>query len=498
MENQEIRLKYSGLILFGSRLLSVITGLAFILMITRSVSVEEFGIWGNLNDVLSYFILLANVIPFWTTRFVARTHSGAAGTGLIANLFVSFGSTTIYLALFSTILSTLQISANYAPLYGIAAIQIVELHMVSALEAVLHARQPQAIGYGLLLNEGIKVILGFILISQFKLGLLGALIAIAGSHLIQIAFYIGIVAKELREGVRWTYLREWIKASLINIYNIIGSRIAAMPLILLFIHSELARSYYGAAFTIANVVTYSTFLSYALYPRLLSKSNSQDVSTSLKMVLMPAIPMTIGVIVLSDSYLTILRQEYLEARLVLIILAIWVFSEALLQVFRVVALGTEKIDVKAKIPFRQLPRTKLFQIFTIPYIQSAITLPATFIMLSFADDSSLVAATYLAMINLIVGLAMLVVTYRISRRCLTFHFPWRSIEKYLLASTVMAMILILAPHPSRITSTLILTGVGGIAYFIVLALFDVDTRELMKSILGETKARLSQEKQGKS
>jgi hypothetical protein len=216
------------------------------------------------------------------------------------------------------------------------------------------------------------------------------------------------------------------------------------------------------------------------------------------MVLMPAIPMTIGVIVLSDSYLTILREEYLEARLVLIILAIWVFSEALLQVFRVVALGTEKIDLKAKIPFRQLLRTRLFQIFTIPYIQSAITLPATFLMLSYAGDSSLVAATYLAMINLVVGLAMLVVTYLISRRCLTFNLPWRSIEKYLLASVAMATILILVPHPARIASTLILTGVGGLVYFVILALFDADTRELMKSILGETKLRLGQEKQDKS
>jgi len=72
MVKSEIRLKYSGLILFTSKLLSVATGLAFVLMITRSVSTEEFGIWGNLSDVFSYFIILATVLPFWTTRFVAR------------------------------------------------------------------------------------------------------------------------------------------------------------------------------------------------------------------------------------------------------------------------------------------------------------------------------------------------------------------------------------------------------------------------------------------
>ena len=70
MVKTEIRLKYSGLIVFTSRLLSVTTGLAFVLMITRSVSKEQFGIWGNLSDVLSYFILLSGILPFWTTHHV--------------------------------------------------------------------------------------------------------------------------------------------------------------------------------------------------------------------------------------------------------------------------------------------------------------------------------------------------------------------------------------------------------------------------------------------
>jgi len=51
MAKSEIRLKYSGLIVFASRLLSVATGIAFVLMITRSVSEKQFGIWGNINDV---------------------------------------------------------------------------------------------------------------------------------------------------------------------------------------------------------------------------------------------------------------------------------------------------------------------------------------------------------------------------------------------------------------------------------------------------------------
>lgn len=490
MVKSEIRLRYSGFIVFASRLLSVATGIAFVLMITRTVSKEEFGIWGNINDVFSYFILLAGVLPFWTTRFVVREHAGSARTGLVASILISIASASIYLALLPTILSALQIGTAYTILYTVISIQILELYTVSVLEAVLLAKQPQTVGYGLLIYEVCKVILGFTLIIQLKLGLLGAIYSMISSYIIQIVFYIKLTAKELKQSVRWTYLKEWLKASPINLYNIVGNRIAAFTLIFLFIYGELARSYYGAAIIIANVIGHSTVLAYALYPRLLSESNIKDVSTSLKMVLMFAIPMTTGAMVLSDSYLTILEFVYRDAAPVLLLLAINALCISLSQVFNTVVMGTERLDAKAKIPFRELTKSRIFQIFTLPYIQSAITLPTTFFALFYIAKTQLEAATYLALISLIVGLAMLLCRYIIARKCLTFNFPWKNVAKYLIASAVMATPLLVIPHPTRLSLAVSLTVLGGIIYFAILAAIDQETRELTKSILNEAKSKL--------
>jgi len=490
MVKSEIKLRYSGFIVFASKLLSVATGIAFVLMITRTVSEVEFGIWGNINDVFSYFILLAGVLPFWATRFVAREHFGSAKTGLVGNIFISIASASIYLALLPLILSALQIGTAYTILYAIISIQILELYTVSVLEAVLLAKQPQTIGYGLLAYEVCKVTLGFILIIQLKLGLLGAIYSMISSHVIQIIFYMRLTAKELKESVNWTYLKEWLKASPINLYSIVGNRTAAFPLIFLFIYGELARSYYGAAVTIASVVVYSTFLAYALYPRLLSESNTKDVSTSLKMVLMFAVPMTTGAMVLSDSYLTILGVVYREATPVLLLLAINALCSSLSQVFSTVVAGTEGLDAKAKIPFRELTKSRIFQIFTLPYIQSAITLPTTFFALFCIAKTQLEAATYLALISLIASLVMLLCNYIIARKCLTFNFPWKNVAKYLVASAVMATPLLVIPHPTRLSLTVGLTALGGIIYFATLATIDQETRELTKSILNETKSKL--------
>lgn len=486
MVKSNIRLKYSGLVVFASYILSVATGFAFVLMITRNVSKDEFGIWWNINDLSNYFILLSGVIPFWATRFVAREHAGSGKTGFIANMLISVAATSIYLALIPIMLPILQISSTYAILYIIVSAQIVELHIISALEAVLRAKQPQTIGYAFLIFEVGKVIFGFTLILQFKLGLQGALYSIIISHAIRIIFYIRLTAKEFKESIKWSYLKEWLKASPINIYNIVGDRIATFTLILLFVYGgELARGYHGAAATFTNIISYSSLLAFALYPRLLSGSSNEDVSVSLRLVMMFAIPMTVGVMVLSDSYLTILKADFAEARPVLLLLAISVLCVTLSQVFYSVVLGTERVDAKAKIAFRELIKTRLFLLFTIPYIQSAVTLPATFFVLTSIAKTSLEAATYLALITLLAGLTMLIMRYAIARKCLAFHFPWNNISRYALASGIMATVLLVVPHPTRLSITVALTLLGAGIYLAVLMLIDKEAKSLVKSILQE-------------
>jgi len=490
MVKSTIRLRYSGLVIFAARLLSGVTGSIFLLIVARSVSDNEFGIWGNISDVLSYFILLSSVLPFWTTRFVAREHTGSAKTGLLANILISIASAFIYLTSLPVILPALRVAATYTTLYVVGSIQIVELYTIYALEAILHAKQPQTIGYGLLIHAVCKISLGFLLIVEFQLGLLGAICSIISSFIIQIAFYMMLLAKELRGSLRRIYLREWLKASPVNIYAIVGDQIAAFTLIFLFIYEELARSYYQAAFTIAGVINYSSLLAFALYPKLLSQINIEDVSTSLKMVLMSAIPMTVGAIALSDSYLFIIKPIFIDARLVLSVLAINTLGICLSGIFNTIIMGTEKIDAQAKIPFKQLVKTRLFQIFTLPYVQSVIILPTTFFALFYVAKTPLEATTYLVLINLTVGLAMLLCRYVVARKCLIFSFPWKNIIKYIIASAVMAVPLLVVPHPTRLLPTMGLTFLGGIIYFAVLAAIDHETRELLKAILSEAKSRL--------
>jgi len=498
LTKNQIRLQYSGFIVFAAKMLSVATGLAFVLMITRNVSDVEFGIWGNIRDLLIYFTLIAGIIPFWTTRFVARQHKGSAKTGLVANVLISIIATTLYLTLLPIMTSVLQISPQHTIFYIIISLQIIESYTITALQAILYAERPETLGYGLLLHEVVKVAIGYLLIMTLNMGLLGAIISIITAYSIQITYYLKLTAGKLKEKIQWSHLKEWLKASPINVYNVVGTQMATFALILLFSYGiknagKIARANYGAASTITMVISYSAFLAYALYPKLLAKAKAEDVSTSLKMVLMFAIPMTVGAIIFAGPYLTILSYvyDYTEAKMVLILLAIDVFFISLSQVFNNVVMGVEKIDEKAKIPFKQLMKSRLFQIFSISYLRAAIVLPTTFFALTTIAKTPVEAAENVALTFLIADFTVLICIYIIARKSLQFSFPWKSIAKYILASAVMAALLFIVPDPKRLSSTLTYTVLGGATYLTVLTIIDKDARTLAVSSWLEAKKDIS-------
>lgn len=87
MASDEIRLQYSGYVIFAAKLISVATGLIFQFMLGRAIAADspEYALWGNINTILPYFTLMAGIVPFWVMRSVARKKEGAITTGLATN-----------------------------------------------------------------------------------------------------------------------------------------------------------------------------------------------------------------------------------------------------------------------------------------------------------------------------------------------------------------------------------------------------------------------------
>lgn len=490
--DEGIRVQYSGLIIFGTKLASVVTGMMFTLLITRNVTKHDFGIWANVFDLLAYFTILATAIPFWTTRFVARGKEGATKTGFIANLAIAAISAACYLPIVFIATSVLNVESTFVGIYLVASIQIINIHTICALEGSLRAKKPQAVGYGLIIEEVSKVCLAYLLIVELQQPLLGSMISLVAATTIQTLYYLRILRNEFEQKIQWSYVREWLRGSVANIYQAVGNQIAAIVFILLLsFGTPEARANYQAAITIASIIAYSSFLSFALYPKLLAENKMGDVTASLKMVLMFAIPMAAGALAIPESFLIILNEVYAVAAPILVLLAIDALVIIVSQFYTFVLLGTEKLDEEAKIPLRLLIRSNIFKVFTLPYVHAAVTLPTTiYVLTSFAAGQSLDAALYVTVINMATRLAMFFALYGIMRKSVRIAVPWRSIGKYAFAAIVMGAILILLPHPTRLTLTLLSVVVGALVYGALLLTIDRDTRTLVGDILDEVRDKM--------
>jgi hypothetical protein len=378
------------------------------------------------------------------------------------------------------------------------------LYALTLFESCLQAITPQTIGYGLLVQQVGKVALGYVLIVQMGQPLIGALVATIVAIGIQTFYYVRMLADQFKQKIRWGYIKQWVKGSLANIYTVIGGQIAAYVFIMLYdMGGAGGRGRYGAAATITNVISYASFLAFALYPKLLADRKKEDITTSLKMVLMFAIPMTLIAVVMANSFITLLRQDYQDASIVLVVLALDALVLVTSNIFGAVLFGMERVDQDAKISFKDLVRSRLFIGFSLPYVNSAITLPlAYYVLTTYAFNQPLQAAFYVSIIILIGHLIMFSIWYTIASKTIEIDIPWKSISKYVLASAVAATLLFLLPHPAapsvtattmeiifHIAQVLVLTGVGAVVYLVIVMTIDKEARMLPKAILKEMKGR---------
>ena len=132
------------------------------------------------------------------------------------------------------------------------------------------------------------------------------------------------------------------------------------------------RAYYQAAFTFTNIIGYSASLAFALYPKLLAKSCPEEqVGLSFKTVLMLAIPLSTITMAMATSFLTILNIDYAVAWPVVIALTVDSLVVLVSQFYSSILMGAEAFDAEGKISLRQLVKSKIFKVFTVPLHSSS-------------------------------------------------------------------------------------------------------------------------------
>jgi O-antigen/teichoic acid export membrane protein len=494
-----IRLTYAGLLALVIRLASVITGLVFVITVTRNLTPEDFGLWRLIGGLISYVVIAEPIVSYWTVRQTARGEPVGRTAPYISSMLATVASLAYVLIILFVSGAT---SSNFNVML-IATILVPVSFIANTLDAVNLGYKPQASSFALLAFEFTKIPIGIVLVAVLGMGLTGAIVATFAAFLARIFVLAYGARKKIAAKFSLAIFRMWLKLAWLPLYNngpgvILGLDVLVFSLI---VGSVEPLSLYAAVTSITAIVVYSSGLSQALYPKLLADNRKEHIEIALKRTFLFSIPIFVALIVFAEPSLFILNPAYTVAVPALYVFAAVAFGYAISGMMYNIVGATERVDINLNSKIIDHIKSKLFFIPTLLYIQNGLYLGLLVFLLIFTK-SFLITDLNLVILWAFVGLAtqlpFTIYFTRLAHKALPFKFPWSNMGKYALSSLIAAMIMLVLNNYILIYDNSIYSFAPRIAaalslaagiYFSVLYAIDVDFRMLSRAIIAELKDR---------
>ena len=113
-----LRIAYAGIIQLVAQFSTLITGLIFVTMVTRNLSIDDFGLWQTLGSSVGLLLIPLAPLNYWTMRYSARGQE-VARTSLLSGLVAMPIIVIVYLALAYTASSSINGILIYVLIYSI-------------------------------------------------------------------------------------------------------------------------------------------------------------------------------------------------------------------------------------------------------------------------------------------------------------------------------------------------------------------------------------------
>lgn len=421
-------------------IITIITGLAFTLITTRSLSLDEFGTWSLIGGLTTYVYILRPTISYWSTREIARGNetgkTAILSTGLMATLGVF-----IYLLIASFF--GLQTGVNLTILL-FAGILIPTEFFKNALSSITLGYKPQNESYGLLIFELVKIPIALLLIYFLELGLEGVIITVFMSNL----FSIGLLTYRTKEKIKGKfqikYLKKWLKIFWLPMYPDISKiiNVSDVAVVTLITGSVAGLAYWSSSKAVSHIVQQSSKIGKAVYPKLLGGGKKEHFQENLVLILYFALPLSMMSIVFSKSTLFILNPIYSDAFFVVIFQVPTIFLQMMSDLLRQALTGIEKIDTNEKATFKDYIKSKLFFLPTLKNIQRGIYLTSLIVMLLLVApnvDSDIDIIVYWALIALLTQIPFTAYLFALVKREFSPSVDRLAIIKYFIISILVTI-----------------------------------------------------------
>lgn len=494
-----VRVTYSGMIAFVVGISSLFTGLIFTVIITRQLSQEEFGIWSLIGGLIAYAFLIRPVIPFWNTREIARgVQSGK--TAFISNYFLILIALIAYFGIAYVFGEKTQV--NFSILIFASLLIPVEF-VRGILVGIANGFKPQIEEYGLIVFEATKISFAIFLIYFFQLGVEGVILVTVLASLASSVLMGVLVREKIRGEFKKELLKKWLKLVWLPIYPRISNLLTQIDVTVftLFSGSVTGLAYWAAARSVSKIVTHSTSVGKAVYPKLLSGGKKEYFQENILLVFYFAFPLAGMSIAFAKPALFILNPLYEVAVLVVIFMVPTILLRTLGELFSQSLKGIEKVDIKEDAKFLDYLKSKLFFLPTLRNINRGVYVASLAIMLILLDpqlESELELVINWAILALLIQIPFTIYLYSLVRKEFLLTIDIKTLLKYLITSvfvfgiTFIFMNNNLTYHISvfkffpEFLPYLVLSSIGylGITYLI-----DNRTRKLVRLIISEITKR---------
>jgi len=494
----EIRVTYSGLISVAVGLITIITGVAFMLIVTRTLDPVEFGTWGVITVLFLGVLQIEPIISYWVTREVARGLESAKTAIFSSGIFSAIGI-VIYLIIIHFVHNGTD--TDFASIF-LATFLIPIIFLNRVLSGINLGWKPQAVSYGILATGITQIPMALIFVYFFDMGVIGVIISVGIANISSIIVLTISARETIKKEFQIKFLKKWFRLSWLPFYPGISGMVHAYDVVVfsLIVGSVEGIGFWTAAILLPTLVANSGLISTAVYAKLLQKGKMENLQRNITQIFFFAFPLSAMVIIFAEPGLFILNPIYQIAFPVVIIMTFQVFLNTLSTVFQSMLKGIETVDVDEKASFKQYVKSKLFLLPTLLLIQYSVYIILLVSMLwTAAPDSNLIdLIIYWAIIMLSTQIPITICHYMMVRKHLEVKFEAGMILKYFaISSVVFGLIYYLIEQFLEYNSNvfvfvpnvLLFVIIGVFGYVSITYLVDSRTRRITSEIINELKER---------
>jgi len=489
-----VRVRYSTIINYISQIYRLIIAIGFTLVVTRRLSVQEYGLFTTIISLTGIIASIYNIWNFWVPRFYARKRYDLVSSAFLLDILyapIGFALMLLLGLYYSSILDT---DLMYFLIGGL----IIFITLINRYSrSIIIASRPFIEGKITILRETLRItfICVFIILLHMRLegALLGVVLALFSAtilYILSMKYYgLKIPIPNFKKKNIITLISNSYISIIFSLYTFLSQ--IERPFLTIITASTVAAAYLGVSYIPRSVIVQSgkAFTS-GLSARLLRKPVREDIEDVLRLCFIINIGVSFILISLSKTVLSLFRKEYIEAQPLFIIFTIESLIIIVTNVFVTVATALERKDMYKS--GRALIGTPLFKLYTVRLMRGIASIVIASIAIAIilylgVSDPILISLPY-PTLWLLTSIPFMLYAYKEARKKIDFSIPWKELVSSIISGLIVVVILygigamniMVTSFWSDLPELIKIIGIALSVYFTVLLILSSWLREFIK------------------